>query len=221
MSAPPPLATVLRGMRITLVRHGETTGQSSFRYYGATDVPLSDLGCEQMRRVREALAGEVFDAVFSSRLRRSREAAALIADGRAAVTAMAEFDEVNFGRWEGWTREEIAARDPEQYRAWQQNGGDFSYPDGESRPAFGARVARGLSLVFNDHRPENALMVLHRGVIGNILAELLQLPPAARARLAIDLASIHVVRIQNGCWGAEALNRVDHLLGMDAGGVRP
>ncbi len=208
-------------MRITLVRHGETTGQSSLRYYGATDVPLSDLGREQMRRVREALAGEVFDAVFSSRLRRSCEAAALIADGRAAVTPMAEFDEVNFGRWEGWTREEIAARDPEQYRAWQRNGHDFSYPDGESRPAFRVRVARGLSRVFEDHRPENALMVLHRGVIGNILAELLQLAPAERAQLAIDLGSIHVVRMVNGRWQIEALNRVDHLLGMDAGGGHP
>ena len=140
-------------MRITLVRHGETTGQSSVRYFGATDVPLSDLGREQMRRVRDVLAGEPFDAVFSSRLRRSREGAKLVAAGRAVVTPMAEFDEVNFGRWEGWTREEIAQRDPEQYRAWQQNGHAFSYPDGESRPAFRVRVARGLSLVLNGHRP--------------------------------------------------------------------
>ena len=34
-----------------LVRHGETTGQSSVRLYGATDVPLSDLGREQVRAV--------------------------------------------------------------------------------------------------------------------------------------------------------------------------
>ena len=39
-----------RPMRITLVRHGETTGQSSIRFFGQTDVPLSDVGREQMRR---------------------------------------------------------------------------------------------------------------------------------------------------------------------------
>ena len=52
----------------------ETSGESSIRYYGSTDVPLSSLGEAQMRRVGQALAHERFDAVLSSRLRRARRA---------------------------------------------------------------------------------------------------------------------------------------------------
>ena len=43
--------------RIVLVRHGETTGESSIRYYGATDVPLSDLGRQQVRAAQTRPTG--------------------------------------------------------------------------------------------------------------------------------------------------------------------
>ncbi len=198
-------------MRITLVRHGETTGQSSIRYYGATDVPLSDTGRAQMQRVRDALVSERFDAVFSSRLQRSAEAARIIGAAHGAVTPVAAFDEVNFGHWEGWTREEIAARDPEHYRVWQNAGPTFCYPGGEARSDFHARVAAGLAALLSERSGQALLMVLHRGVIAILLAELLRLAAEERARLDIGLGSIHVVANAGGVWRAEALDRIDHL----------
>lgn len=199
------------GMRITLVRHGETTGQSSIRYHGITDVPLSAGGRAQMQRVRLALAGEAFDTVFSSRLSRSREGAAIVSGGASPVTPVAAFDEVDFGRWEGWTREEIAARDPEEFRRWQASDDSFRYPEGESRLVFAARVTAGLRDVLRGRPPAHLLMVLHRGVIAILLAELLRLDRPQRVALGIDLASIHVVSAPNGHWAAEYLNRTDHL----------
>ena len=200
-------------MRITLVRHGETTGQSSIRYYGATDVPLSETGEAQMRRVGTALVGERFDAIFCSRLRRSRDAVALVGGDRLLPTPVAEFDEVDFGNWEGWTHEEIAARDPVNYQRWQTGGDAFTYPGGESRQAFIRRVGRGLANVLANQSAGNLLMVLHRGVIAVILGELLRLPSERRRVLAIDLASIHVVSCNAGRWRSECLNRLDHLRG--------
>lgn len=199
-------------MRITLVRHGETVGQSSVRYYGVTDVPLSDFGREQMCRVREATAGERFGAVFTSRLRRSIEAASVIAPARLPPTPIAGFDEVNFGRWEGWSRDEIAARDPVNYRLWQEKHHGFTYPEGESRETFSARVAQALKELLAECAHAHVLLVLHKGVIGVILTELLRLGVEERARLAIDLGSIHVVARDGGdTWRAEVLDRVDHL----------
>ncbi len=199
-------------MRITLVRHGETTGQSSIRYYGATDVPLSEVGEEEMRRVGAALAGERFDAVFTSRLRRSRQAAVIVAREGPPAVPIAAFDEVDFGDWEGWTREEIAARDPANYSIWQNCPlASFTYPGGESRQAFTRRVASGLSDLLEQYLGRNVLMVLHRGVIAVILTELLELSPEERRELKIDLASIHIVRRESGYWRSECLNRTDHL----------
>jgi broad specificity phosphatase PhoE len=199
-------------MRITLVRHGETVGESSVRYYGITDVALSDTGREQMRCVRAALDGARFGAIFTSRLRRSIEAASVIAPGQPSPTPIAGFDEVNFGRWEGWSREEIAARDPLNYVLWQERRQAFTYPEGESRDVFHARVAKSLGELVARCAHAHVLMVLHKGVIGVILTELLQLGVEERARLAIELGSIHVVARGDGdTWRAEVLDRVDHL----------
>jgi broad specificity phosphatase PhoE len=200
--------------RLTLVRHGETVGQSSVRYYGATDVPLSALGEAQMRRAGSALAQERFDAVWSSRLRRSRDGASLVAQHRLEPRPVAAFDEVHFGRWEAWTREEIASRDAEQYERWQRDPERFVYPGGECRQTFHRRVAAGLAEVLAEPAGGNLLLVVHRGVIAVILAELLHLSATERRALAIDLGSIHVLVRDARDWRAEVLNRVDHLRAM-------
>jgi len=65
--------------RIVLVRHGETVGQSSIRYFGATDVALSQRGREQMREAALALPGNAFPLVVSSPLSRAWESARIVA----------------------------------------------------------------------------------------------------------------------------------------------
>src|SRR6185295_1113985 len=117
--------------RLVLVRHGETVGQSSIRYYGATDLALSADGEAQMRRVRQALAGEAFDAVYTSGLQRTIRAARIIVPHLPAQ-GVAGFNEINFGRWEGLTREEIATRDPQLFQQWRAAPHEFTYPDGDA-----------------------------------------------------------------------------------------
>jgi broad specificity phosphatase PhoE len=180
------------------VRHGETTGQSSIRYYGATDVPLSALGEEQMRRAADALSHERFDAVYSSRLSRARRGAELVA--RRAPTPVAAFDEIDFGRWEGLTIEEIAARDPDLFARWQDDPESFVYPDGECRRAFQQRVAAGLAELLADPAGPHRLLVVHRGVIAVALSELLGLDAPQRRRLDIGLGSIHILTRDANGW---------------------
>jgi len=201
--------------RLVLVRHGETAGQSSVRYYGATDVPLSGLGERQMRRAGAALADERFDAVYSSRLRRARLGAALVAAGHRPH-ALAAFDEIDFGRWEGLTREQIAARDPAHFARWEAAPETFVYPDGECRQAFHRRVVAGLDALLARARGNQLLLVVHRGVIAVALTELLGLSAAERRTLDIALGSINVLRHDGAGWRAERINAVGHLDGVEA-----
>jgi broad specificity phosphatase PhoE len=153
--------------RLILVRHGETTGQSSIRYYGVTDVPLSDLGREQIRAARTRIPGETYDAVWASTLSRSWEAARIIAP-HASVRLEYDFREIDFGNWEGLTREEIQAVDPEGYAQWQASDADFRFPGGESRGDFRTRIARGYESLLASGTP-SALVVAHKGVVRTLL----------------------------------------------------
>ena len=199
--------------RLVLVRHGETVGQSSIRYYGVTDVALSDVGQAQMARVGSALRGETFDAVLTSGLQRTVAAAAIIAP-TAPMRALAGFNEIDFGDWEGLTREEIEARDPARFAEWRAALGEFTYPNGDAAPAFRRRVASTWATEL-PALPARVLVVAHKGVIGTILADLLHLSPQDRSTLPIDLASIHVLRGDGGCgWVAERVNDVRHLDGL-------
>jgi broad specificity phosphatase PhoE len=153
--------------RLILVRHGETAGQSSIRYYGATDVPLSDLGREQARRAREAIPGRTYDAVWSSSLSRAWESAQIIAPG-APIRIESDFREIDFGRWEGLTREEIEVADPEQHAIWQSRPPGFEFPEGEKRGEFRGRIETGLGRL-RASGVSSVLVVAHKGVVRTLL----------------------------------------------------
>jgi broad specificity phosphatase PhoE len=164
--------------RIILVRHGETAGQSSIRYYGVTDVPLSDLGREQVRAARDEISLETCEAVWASTLCRSWESARILAPGRP-VHLESDFREIDFGDWEGLTAEEIASRDSEGYARWQAGPLEFTFPGGETREAFRLRIARGLARL-RATGVESALVAVHKGVVRTLL-ELIagaHLPPS-------------------------------------------
>lgn len=204
--------------RLVLVRHGETVGRSSVRYYGATDVALSDAGRSQMERVREALRRETFDAVYCSGLQRTRTAARIIAPHLPAQVVTG-FNEIDFGEWEGLTREEIEARDPSLYAVWRSDLAGFTYPRGDSVPAFRRRVVETFRELL-PALPARALLVVHRGIVLTILAELLGLSEAERAALPTALGSIHALVRSNGNgaggpWHAERLNHTAHLADDD------
>jgi broad specificity phosphatase PhoE len=198
--------------RLVLVRHGETVGQSSIRYYGATDLPLSETGRRQMERVRAALADEQFDGVYTSALQRTITAARIIAPALPAQP-VAGFNEINFGYWEGLTQEEIAARDPQLFERWRAALHAFTFPGGDVVAAFRSRVVTTLHAWLPAAGPR-ALLIVHKGIIASIVTELLGLSLAERAAWPIDLASIHALVQTGGEWHAEQVNRIDHLDGV-------
>ncbi len=160
--------------RLVMLRHGETVGNSSVRFHGASDVALSDAGREQVRSAARALRQEVFDLVAASPLRRSWEAALLVGGG-APVRIEDGFREIDFGRWEGLTAEEIERRDPVLYRAWQERAPGFEFPGGEIRTEFRARVQAAFAQIAGSGAT-SALLVCHKGVIRAIAEQLLGQP---------------------------------------------
>jgi broad specificity phosphatase PhoE len=199
-----------------LVRHGETEGESSIRYHGRTDVALSEPGREQMRLAARAIearrGGQHFGQVFASPLIRASEGARIITGKAASIVTIEEFTEVHFGLFEGLTADEIRERYPDQFAMWNADrlAPDYTYPEGESRAGFAARVERGLDQLLAiwtpriDRADEDALVVAHRGVIRAIVLKL------TGDRPVVELGSIQILEF-DGTWRADALDLNEHL----------
>lgn len=181
---------------LLLVRHGETVGQSSIRLFGATDVALSDEGEQQMAMTGRSLAGLRFDRVLTSPLCRARRSAEVLLEHvphpAIAIEPVEAFREVDFGRWEGWTWDEVRERDRDEHQRFSSEGLAFRYPEGESRQSFLARVQAGVPTIEQAFTEgcERVLVVVHKGVIKAIAARLLGLPSVVD-EIELALGSVH------------------------------
>ena len=187
--------------RLVMLRHGETVGNSSERFHGSADVELSDAGRAQMRSAARSLRQAVFELVVASPLRRSWEAAKIVA-GATPVRLEEGLREIDFGRWEGLTDGEIALRDPVLHREWCERAPGFEYPGGELRAEFRGRVLRALERI-DASGAEGVLLVAHKGVIRTIAEKLLAaaLPDGAPG-LARAVALAHDA---GGTWRLRAI----------------
>jgi broad specificity phosphatase PhoE len=101
---------------LLLIRHGQSTANASGVWQGQMEFPLSDEGRRQARSVGKALAGERFEAIYSSPLGRALETAEIIVRETGfpgAVVPMEGLTERRGGSLEGTTHAEREARNPE------------------------------------------------------------------------------------------------------------
>lgn len=107
------------------LRHGQTTWNVEQRFQGHSDIPLDETGLAQAARAASLLASLRPTAIVSSDLQRAHDTAlALARVVKLDVTVDKDFRERGGGAWEGLTREEIAARWPEEYVSWDAPGGE-------------------------------------------------------------------------------------------------
>jgi len=188
MSATRPLSDSQPAVtRIDLIRHGQPVGGR--RYRGQLDDPLSETGWEQMwDSVGDYRAWDVI--VTSPLLRCSEFAQALGERYGIPVTAEARFKEVGFGAWEGRSRADVQAADPEQYAAFYRDPVGCRPPGAEPLPDFKARVAAAFEEVVARYRGQSVLVVAHAGVIRATLAHTLQIPLSALYRIQVANAGV-------------------------------
>src|SRR5690606_14389755 len=108
-------------LTVYLLRHGETAyNADGNRYCGLTDIGLTERGVEQAKRVAFFLKDTPIEAVYASPLQRAFTTAALAIEGKIQIQKEERLKELDFGNWEGKTREEFVREDPELWNAWEK-----------------------------------------------------------------------------------------------------
>ena len=120
---------------VYLARHGETAWTLSGQHTGLTDLPLTERGEINARRLGERLRGIPFAKVFSSPLRRAMRTCELAGFGAVAETDR-DLVEWNYGQYEGRRTVDILRERPD----WElfRDG----CPGGESPLEIAARADR-------------------------------------------------------------------------------
>ena len=194
------------------MRHGDTELNSAERYWGRSDVKLSAAGVEQAEGLRDRLAVEKINAVYSSNLERALVTAEIIASShQLAVITCAELREVNFGQLEGLNFSEISRLYPEVAKLWAERSTKLKYPGGESLVEFNTRVSKFLSRLDKHTVGETILIVAHAGVLRTLVCQLLGIDPHRRWQIRLDLASLSILETHQQGAILSLLNDVSHL----------
>lgn len=92
----------MEGMKLYIVRHGETDWNRERKLQGHSDIPLNAYGRYLARQTAEGMKDVGIDRVYTSPLIRARETAEIILAGRRVPVIEAdEIMEVGFGIYEG------------------------------------------------------------------------------------------------------------------------
>jgi alpha-ribazole phosphatase/probable phosphoglycerate mutase len=196
--------------KLYLIRHGETEGAESKRYKGHIDVPLSENGIAQMKRLSRHITREGLNAVYSSDLIRAQKSAEIIAEPFGLKPVIMDIlKERSFGVWEGMTFDEIEAVYPEEFRAWGKDPLRFSPLNGETTIEVRARAMKALDLILNSRLnpadsarsgsgDRSVAVVSHGGIIRIMLCELLGVPLENLFRIEQDFSALNVIEFWNG-----------------------
>jgi alpha-ribazole phosphatase len=197
-------------MEAWLVRHGETAWNRARRFQGARDIELSDRGRAQAARLGAALAGERFDAVYTSPLRRARDtAAACGARLDLAPVALDGVREVGLGEWEGLPVETVVERYGDHYHRWLAAPAANPPPGGEPLGELQRRVSAAVESLAARHPDGRVLVVSHGGVIAAFVCGCLGLGLDALWRIRVENASVTRVELPAG--RLLSLNDTRHL----------
>lgn len=178
-------------LNIYILRHGETAmNADGNRYCGRTDVALTDKGIEQANMVKNQLEDIVFKAVYSSPLIRAVRTAEIAGNGRE-VRQDQRLIEVDFGEWEGKTRSEFIADNPDIWDQWCEDPTNVRAGEtGETALEVVYRVNSFFEELRTTYTDGNIMVVGHNGINRLFLASKLSMKLKNYRRLVQENSSV-------------------------------
>lgn len=205
---------VSSGIKILLVRHGETDWNLAGRFQGRSDVPLNQKGVKQANALASALRGESFAAIYSSPLSRAKETARLIKAFHPSAPLYEEdaLVEMDLGEFEGIEGPRWAEKHADFRKAWRENPASVTMPGGESLQEVQTRSIDALERITHSYPSGSTLLVCtHNFVILTILCHALEMPLNRFRELRQGTAALNVLYMQGEKLQAEVVNDLSHL----------
>ncbi|WP_316794763.1 histidine phosphatase family protein [Pedobacter agri] len=195
-------------LKVYLLRHGETAYNAyGNRYCGRTDIELTTKGLRQAKFVFDQLSDIKIDAVYSSPLLRAKRTAE-IASGERDVFIDERLIEVDFGDWEGKTKEEFIAENASLWTDWMDAPeSNKAGGTGESATEIVERVTAFFDEMIAKHQNKTIMVVGHNGINRLFMASKLGMPLKNYRQLAQQNSSITEIEFdEDGVMTLKLLN---------------
>ena len=199
-------------MELIIIRHGETDWNREQVFRGRRDIRLSAAGIAQADATAEALKDKVFEAIYSSPLKRSMVTARRIAKPHLIEIRESDgFNDVSFGMWEGVPAKTVAERYAGGYKTWTEKPGKAKFPQGESMKRAWKRVNSALREILWTHGTGTVVIVSHRVPIKLMTAYLLGRKRDAIGSIRHDPCAMSVFNVDRRDYEPVVLNDSSHL----------
>lgn len=202
---------------ILLCRHGETPWNIERRIQGQHSAApgLTELGHRQAQRLAGRLATAGVDVLVSSDLTRALETARHVAQ---TVSREPQLDwrwrEMNLGRWQGLTFEEVNEQWPDEVAALKL-GEDNPRGGGDTSAGFRARSVAAMHDLAQQHRGQTVAVITHGGNVRACLLAAGIIDKERSSEAVIHNASLTIIQIDDGRLWASTICDTAHLAGLD------
>jgi alpha-ribazole phosphatase/probable phosphoglycerate mutase len=177
-------------MKITLIRHAQVIQEYLGKYNGHIDIPLSQEGLNQTKKLASQLQGCKFDKVYCSDLLRAKQTLEALDLPQTPIFTK-ELREKSWGRHEGKSYDEITQEGIvyENFEQW------LNALDGEDIYTYQQRIKEYFLQNIFQEKVNHILVVTHSGVIKTLLGILNNYTLEEAFSLKIDYTSTTVLEL--------------------------
>jgi broad specificity phosphatase PhoE len=217
----PSLRPDHQGLRLLLVRHGETEWNRQGKFQGQIDVPLNDNGRNQAEKAGEFLKDVAIDFAFSSTMARPKETAEIILKQHPEIKLelLNGLREISHGTWEGKFEAEIEQEFPGELERWRNLPTQVQMPAGENLEQVRDRSVAAWQSILQTAEANQfqvGLVVAHDATNKTLLCHILGLPSENFWNFRQGNGAVSVIDYPAGADGSpvlQAMNITGHLSG--------
>jgi probable phosphoglycerate mutase len=147
--------------QIVLIRPGSTDYDLQGRIQGTLDMPLCDLGREEVVRALEDLRHRSLAAIYCAPCEAAMQTAEIIGQAlHVKVKPLENLRNLDQGLWQGMLVDEVRVKQPKVYRQWQEHPENVCPPDGEMLSEAAERIDEVTDKLAKKHRTGNVGLVV-------------------------------------------------------------
>lgn len=155
--------------KLFVVQTGQTIWEVQDRIESVPGAPLTEVGASSVEHAAGELAqcGSPLGAVYACDGESERQTASLVAQTLGGkLRTEPELRELDYGLWQGLTRQELKRRQPKMYRQWAEAPSSVRPPGGETLEEAQERLKSAIKSILKRHKGNAPVLVLRPVAVG-------------------------------------------------------